>query len=642
MKKDLLLLLPSFLLLSFVNGVSIAEAAPTVDSLTGPGIITEGDEGVINFTASNAGSAVICDVIGGSLTGVIYAPPTTSYWNVNSAHFALYGTYPPGVSMSGGIRVKPTVDTVYTIDCQGASGGHGPIKTVTVLVEGMVQLAADMSAVSVGDDGLGPQAAIYCDVGGSYGAYCCISGGYFWSTKSISSCSYSFAGNGPYSFYPSTAPNRGQISGPGTWSTSQPNSSEFRISGSGFFSYSGGAPAGNITVTCQGVHRPVSQTGPVKCYSASPPPPPPPTSPTLNLTVRGNANGVTASNGGVITIPNGTSATLSWTTTNATSCMAVTSVPNETWNSGGVTNNSSGVSVGPLATRSTAYRYTLWCSGGGGSITQTVFVNVSAPLTVTVSGRIYNQTTGIGYGAASGVKIAACGSNPGAVVNADGTYSFQVPVGPAFCIRLTDASGNPFVPTGASGSPKTVFTDPVRSWVSSYEHQVGGQDCTTGSHCGDPVTSPDDGPSLWDRAVDTGYDFVYTSIPAIVDLKANGGDSLTIQNNSPVTLTWSTSNVVTGSCSASGEWSGAKADNNASGESRGNLSTGTHTFVLTCREQGTNAPISDTVQVTSINPPCTPNGCEANTCIPKTCNNGCGVLVPGTRDCREHWQEVAP
>ena len=370
--------------------------------------------------------------------------------------------------------------------------------------------------------------------------------------------------------------------------------------------------------------------------------PPPPASPTLNLTVKETANAAnTASNGGAITIPNGTSATLSWTTTNATSCMAVTSVPNETWNSGGVTNNSSGVSVGPLATRSTAYRYTLWCSGGGGSITQTVFVNVSAPLTVTVSGRIYNQTTGIGYGAASGVKIAACGSNPGTVVNADGTYSFQVPVGPTFCIRLTDASGNPFVPTGASGSPKTVFTDPVRSWISSYEHQVGGQDCTTGSHCGDPVTSPDDGPSLWDRAVDTGYDFVYTSIPAPTATLDVNPSVINIHStaNQKATLTWGSSGNVTSCSGTNFNTGGAK-----SGTIQ-NLQPGsTTTYTVLCAGPGGNSlPVSKTLTVISVcNPDSTCGGTRSNVCTDKTCTDVCGNHYDGTKDCREFWKEVAP
>lgn len=136
---------------------------------------------------------------------------------------------------------------------------------------------------------------------------------------------------------------------------------------------------------------------------------------------------------------------------------------------------------------------------------------------------------------------------------------------------------------------------------------------------------------------------VHTLNGASVDLKANGADSLTVQNNQPVTLTWSTSNVVSGSCVASGEWSGTKSENNASGESVGNLSTGNHDFTLTCREQGTSNSKADTVSVTSIDPPCVPNGCTASdTCKGDTCNNGCGTVISGTKECNKYWKEVAP
>ncbi|MFZ1735586.1 MAG: hypothetical protein WAU31_01485, partial [Candidatus Moraniibacteriota bacterium] len=130
--------------------------------------------------------------------------------------------------------------------------------------------------------------------------------------------------------------------------------------------------------------------------------------------------------------------------------------------------------------------------------------------------------------------------------------------------------------------------------------------------------------------------------PATVDLKANSSDGPIVQNNQPVNLTWSTSNVVGGSCSASGEWNGTKLENSASGENQGPLSTGVHSFTLTCRELVTNTSHSDTVSVTSVNPPCSSNGCEADTCTTKTCNNGCNPNASGTKVCDQHWKEVAP
>lgn len=321
-------------------------------------------------------------------------------------------------------------------------------------------------------------------------------------------------------------------------------------------------------------------------------PPPPPPAPTVTFWADPS------------NVPyNGTSV-LKWTSTNATSCTALVSAPYTNWNSGGAPNNASGISTGPLTVNQT---YGLRCTGAGGPL-------IDAFATVTVGAPPVTPPDPTGLTATcltpNQVRLSW---NPS--VGATG-YAFRAdyatPSWDGTCTSPDECSG-----IAASSYDKAVTPGITYDW---WVHACNSAGCSPGIH----------GPNF------------RCDYPATVDLKVNGGDSLTIQNNSPVTLTWSTSNVIAGSCSASGEWSGAKADNNASGESRGNLSTGTHTFVLTCREQGTNAPISDTVQVTSIDPPCTPNGCEANTCIPKTCNNGCGVSVPGTKDCREHWQEVAP
>jgi hypothetical protein len=99
--------------------------------------------------------------------------------------------------------------------------------------------------------------------------------------------------------------------------------------------------------------------------TASPPPPPPPggspppspASPTLTFT------------SSPASVPNGGSSTLTWSTTNVTTCTA-----SNAW-SGARMINSSEVTGGLFSTKT----YTLSCTGPGGSIIRNVTVNVSAP-----------------------------------------------------------------------------------------------------------------------------------------------------------------------------------------------------------------------------------------------------------------------
>ena len=738
MKKNLFpFLLSAFLFLGFTMVSSRAHAAPVIDGWTadpGPSLITDGDDSILHLQAHNDGLYITCDIsspTGDPIIGRVDTFGSTGIFlqNGGSGIYRFYrvvGVAP--ATLNEWVRVRPsggaTGQAHYSVTCRGGLNGTGATavnapQDVLVRVEGRV--------IEVYSDGLDHQWA-YDNA--FLGDYACDSGAYMESTKVLRNCTYSYTPT-PLISAASAIPPVEALTYPAAQSGRRASLQLY-----GFYK----GNTATISFSCDGLYRKVN--GSVTVLMCPSPPPPPPTSPTLNLTVRGNANGVTASNGGTITIPNGTSATLSWTTTNATSCVA-TSPSGVNWNPTNAT-SSPGISTGNLTTGS--YVYSLRCNGSSGTvpITQTVSVNVGTsladptlsyvcnpagnsvtlswnaiptamhyalrvddltnspswsgtcssvnagdtcddyvtattftrpvtpnqnydawihacpavgscspgkhiaptpfkciPTPVTISGRIYNQTTGIGYGAASGVKIAACGSNPGTVVNADGTYSFQVPVGPAFCIRLTDASGNPFVPTGASGPPKTVFTDPVRSWVSSYEHQVGGQDCTTGSHCGDPVTSPDDGPSLWDRAVDTGYDFVYTSIPAPTATLDINPSAINIHPtaNQKATLTWGSSGNVT-SCSGTNFNTGGAISGTIQ-----NLQPGsTTTYTVLCTGPGGNSlPVSKTLTVISVcNPDSTCGGTRSNVCTDKTCTDVCGNHYDGTKDCREFWKEVAP
>lgn len=91
--------------------------------------------------------------------------------------------------------------------------------------------------------------------------------------------------------------------------------------------------------------------------------------------------------GGTITIPYNSSATLSWTSTNSNSCTA-----SGDWSGSKSTYGSE--STGNLISSKS---YTLTCSGSGGSASDSVFINVTATPTLTVSKLVRNLSDGTSF-----------------------------------------------------------------------------------------------------------------------------------------------------------------------------------------------------------------------------------------------------
>lgn len=108
-----------------------------------------------------------------------------------------------------------------------------------------------------------------------------------------------------------------------------------------------------------------------------------------------------------------------------------------------------------------------------------------------------------------------------------------------------------------------------------------------------------------------------TPPPAAVDIKANGFDGpISIAYNTAANLTWTSQSIISGTCVGSGSWSGSKADNNAAGQSTGNL-TSSQTYTITC-DIGRGNTVSDSVTVNVAATP-TPVASPGSIALSGTC-----------------------
>jgi hypothetical protein len=168
---------------------------------------------------------------------------------------------------------------------------------------------------------------------------------------------------------------------------------------------------------------------------------------------------------GPITISNGSSATLSWTSSNADSCSA-----SNAWSGGKATGGSQ--STGSLGQGS--YTYTITCSNGSGSSNDSVTVNVSAPNSppsvdllangsngpisvsngsaVTLSWSTANATSCSASGSWAGAKSASGGSEQTGGL-AQGSYTYTIT-----CSGNTAPAASDSVTVNVGAAPNTLPT----------------------------------------------------------------------------------------------------------------------------------------------------------------------------------------
>lgn len=307
----------------------------------------------------------------------------------------------------------------------------------------------------------------------------------------------------------------------------------------------------------------------------------------------------------------GTSTTLAWTTTNATSCTA-----SGEWS--GTKGTSGNYETDDLYGTK---KYTLSCSGPGGSITKTVEVTVGSPVpvptvsfTVAASPIPYNTGTTLQWSSQNADSCVATGDWTGdkplsgnestGNLTANKFYSLTC-VGDGGAVRrdiflVVEAPVLP-LPTLNFQAFRLGYFVIFINWSSQNTTACTASGYWTGSK---PVSGSEviSDPDYLPRNLTLTCDGPGGSVSHTLTVKADPlpilnftANSTNINYKDSVTLTWSSENTT--SCTASNGWSGSKP---LSGTQTYTLTT-TTTFALTC--SGPAGSVSRSVRITVGQPP---------------------------------------
>jgi hypothetical protein len=311
-------------------------------------------------------------------------------------------------------------------------------------------------------------------------------------------------------------------------------------------------------------------------------------------------------------ISSGSSATLNWSSTHATSCIA-----SGAWL--GATALSGSRSTGALTATST---YTLTCTGAGGSAAQsaTVSVKPAAPTVslaaspssvISGSGSALtwsaaNATSCLASGAWSGSK-AISGSQSTGALSANATYTLTCSGagGTAAQSTTVTVSPNPTATVRIAASPSTVASggSSTLTWSSTNATACtasggwSGSKAISGSQSSGALTA---GATYTLTCTGTGGSATQSttvSVTAAAPTVSLVASPSTIASGSSSMLSWTSTNAT--SCTASGGWSGSQPMTGS--QSTGALKAN-GTYGLTCTGSGGSATQSATVSVTSPAP----------------------------------------
>jgi hypothetical protein len=488
--------------------VSVIQSVPTVSISATSSTIPYNTATSINWTSTNA-------------TGC-------------TASGAWSGGEPLNGSMSTGVL---THNQTYTLTCTGPGGSTSQATTVTVSAAApAVSISASPGAIIVGSAST-----------------------LSWSSSNTTSCTASGGWNGAKSVS-------------GSQSTGTLNAST------------------TFTLTCSGASSSASQSATVSV-----------TQPLPTVTLTANPS----------TVANGASAVLTWTTANATSCVA-----SGGWSGGEPINGST--STGNLTSDQS---YTLTCTGLGGSASQTATVTASAAApTISLHASPSTITAGssstLTWSATNATSCAASGGWSGNLAVSGSQSTGELDASATFTITCTGAGGNASqsarvsvtqaLPTvNLSASPSTVASgsSATLTWTSTNVTSCtasggwsGGKPINGSTSTGNltsnqsyTLTCTGPGGSAAQSAT------VTVSTPAPTVTLSAGPSAVTSGSSS--TLTWSAADAT--SCTASGSWSGGRP---ISGSQSTGALTADASYTLTCTGPGGSASQSATVSVSAPAP----------------------------------------
>jgi len=314
----------------------------------------------------------------------------------------------------------------------------------------------------------------------------------------------------------------------------------------------------------------------------------------------------------------GNSSTLTWSTTNATSCSAP-------WT--GSTGASGSQSVSPVLNTT----YTLTCVGPGGTSTDSVTIGVVITAGISVASNLSTAGWTINPGAFAGTGSGSVTVSPGAggttyifTPTTVSGYTSAVSPGtsltvfpgdtPTITVTYTLVASIPVVTLTASPTSGVVnVVNPTLTWTTTNSPTSCA---ATGDWSGSPAVG---GGSQSMGVLTTVKTYTYTltctnaggtsaSVSATVTVNASVVAPVITLIASPTSgavnvvnpiLTWTTTNSPT-SCTASNSWSGAKAVAGGS-QTMGILNTvKTYTYTLTCSNTSGTVSKSATVVVSAI------------------------------------------
>jgi trimeric autotransporter adhesin len=326
---------------------------------------------------------------------------------------------------------------------------------------------------------------------------------------------------------------------------------------------------------------------------------------TVSVTAPAPAVSLTASPS---TVASGGASTLSWSSTNATSCNATGA-----WS--GSKSPSGSFSTGALKTAET---YVLTCTGGGGSASQSTTVSVNAagpvitfkasPSTVTkgssstLSWSASNATSCTASGAWSGPK-AVSGSQSTGALSANASYGLVCSGAGGSANQSVTVSVSAAAPAvNLTANPSTIKSGATSmlSWSSSNDTACtasggwSGSMGTSGSRSTAALTATTKFMLTCTGAGGTAAQSATVTVSSSPPSVSISASPTSVSSGGSSTLTWSSSNAT--ACTASGGWTGSVST--AGSKATGAISTST-TYSLTCTGTGGSASQSATVSVTA-------------------------------------------